>query len=94
MDVFTTNGRLSDLILNSEWNLTPINQYLPSEVKTAIYEIPISIVGFEGKLVWTNAKNGEYMMKLGYHSRKEENLVNADIIYCSSNNMLEINMED
>ncbi|KAK4285072.1 hypothetical protein QN277_001816 [Acacia crassicarpa] len=71
-------GRVCDLIVDGQWNLSPISQYVSAEVKEAIYKIPIPSNGLADKLVWTNARDGVYTVKLGYHRRKEGKPANVD----------------
>ncbi|KAK4268485.1 hypothetical protein QN277_025138 [Acacia crassicarpa] len=69
-DPFVTNGSVSDLIVDGSWNLAPISYLLSEDVMNAIYAIPIPNNGLEDKLVWTGARNGEYVVKQGYHRGK------------------------
>ncbi|KAK4255495.1 hypothetical protein QN277_008493 [Acacia crassicarpa] len=71
-------GRVCDLIVDGQWNLSPISPYVSTEVKEAIYKIPIPSNGLEDKLVWTSARDGVYSIKLGYHRRKNQNSVNVN----------------
>ncbi|KAK4278800.1 hypothetical protein QN277_016598 [Acacia crassicarpa] len=66
-----SEGRVCDLIVDGRWNLSPITPYVSAEVIRAIHEIPIPANGLEDKLVWTNARDGVYTVKLGYHRRKD-----------------------
>ncbi|KAK4284017.1 hypothetical protein QN277_000907 [Acacia crassicarpa] len=65
-------GRVSDLIVDGQWNLSIISPYVSTEVKEAIYRMPIPSNGLEDKLVWATARDGVYTVKLGYHRQKDQ----------------------
>ncbi|KAK4268822.1 hypothetical protein QN277_022056 [Acacia crassicarpa] len=71
-------GRVCDLIVDGQWNLSPIDHYVSAKVKEAIYRIPIPSSGLKDKLMWTNAKNGVYSVKLEYHCQRGCKAANMD----------------
>ncbi|KAK4258076.1 hypothetical protein QN277_007576 [Acacia crassicarpa] len=66
------HGKVSDLISNGSWNLSPIAPFIAEDVKDAIYAIPISDNGLEDKLIWTHSSNGAYTVKAGYQVEKSK----------------------
>ncbi|KAK4274665.1 hypothetical protein QN277_017856 [Acacia crassicarpa] len=72
LDPIIAKGRVCDLIVDGKWDLSSIDQYISAEIKSAIYGMSILSNGLPDKLVWTNAQNGVYSVKAGYHISNEK----------------------
>ncbi|GKD17719.1 reverse transcriptase, partial [Tanacetum coccineum] len=63
---FNTNHRVSDFIINGEWNYEMLCQYISKDEANIIRNIPISQTGSTDKLVWHFDAKGHYTVKSGY----------------------------
>lgn len=64
---FNPTVRVSDFIINKEWNVKKLKYHVPGSIISKIKSIPISQFNVPDIIVWHFTSNGNYTVKSGYY---------------------------